>query len=197
MIAFVFPTTEDLRTVLAALGGGPSDEIEAGVPVRWSDAVLLATGIGKINATLQTERLLQRYDVSRVVQVGRCTALGDALNLGTLVGATHVVEGDRQSLANAAYPRMPLDPPDGVDAEGTVVTQDHTSDDPSYWQRIGDAGDASAYAVAFVAAQHGVPCQVALVVTARHGDDSDAERDVAAAQERLASFVRSQTAPGE
>jgi hypothetical protein len=86
-----------------------------------------------------------------------------------VLGASFVLEGDRVELDAPTYPRMPLECPFEVDAEGTLVSQDHPGgegDERSYWERLADARDETGYPVAYVAAQHGTPCHVVKVVAA-------------------------------
>ena len=62
---------------------------------------------------------------------------------------------------------------------GTLVTQDHTvsgTQELTYWQRIAEASDMTGYAVAYVAATHGVPCGIVKVVSGRMGEDDPSLR---------------------
>jgi len=147
---------------------------------------IAVTGPGKINATLATERLLRTHDLDTLVHAGTCVSLSETLDPGTVLGASFVLEGDRVELDNPTYPRMPLSCPLEVSHEGTLVTQDHTSDDEgrSYWERLADARDHTGYPVAFVAAQHGTTCHIVKAVSETAGESSTGEREVQAAQEK-------------
>jgi len=179
MIGIIFATSEEARHFLDASGDRRVDDISEGAPRAFGDVLVLATGIGKIKATLQTERFLTQNDVDRIVHVGTCSALTDEMEIGALLGASFVLEGDRVELSAPSYPRMPLTVPDGTDVSGTLVTQDHAVDgeDRSYWQRLADVNDTTGYAVAYVAAQHGIPCHVVKVITGRVGEDNESFLD--------------------
>jgi len=139
--------------------------------------LVTVTGPGKIKATLGTERFLRQHDVNVLVHAGAAAALADELEIGTLVGATFVLEGDRVALDTPTYPRMPLDLPFDLSTEGTLVSQDHTDDEDaeerSYWERLADLRDETGYAVAYVAAQHGIPCHIVKGITHRAGAEAD------------------------
>jgi len=127
--------------------------------------------------------------------VGTCTALGDKIKLGSIVGASQVFEGDRIELAAPTYPRMPLTVPfDNVD-QYTLVTQDHTvqgATELSYWQRIADMSDMTGYAVAYVSATHGVPCHIVKIVSGHMGvEDKNLRKTLATSYDQLAKFLTS------
>lgn len=193
MLAAIFTTAEEASTFVDRYRSGRFNALREGTPQHDDHVLILATGVGKIKATLQTERLLQAYDVDRLLHVGVCTGLTDDVAIGSFFGASFVLEGDRISLSAPTYPRMPVDLPFDTDASGTMVTQDHAVDDEeerSYWQRIADVSDTTAYAVAYVAAQHGAPCHIAKVVTGRSGEENDTfQDDRQAAYDRLAAFL--------
>jgi len=183
MLGIVFTSTEEAKSFVETYTDERIDTLEEGTPVPVGEVLITVTGPGKINATLAIERLLQTHEVDALLVTGTCVALTDELSLGSVVGATFVLEGDRVELDAPTYPRMPLECPFAVSSEGTLVTQDHTrdsEDEKSYWERIADVRDDTAYAVAFVAAQHGIPCYVAKVVSTRIGaersDDDDTQR---------------------
>lgn len=180
MLGIVFATPSEARPfveqrIVEQHTGGRLDSLEEGQHVRSDELLVVATGPGKIKATLETERLLQQHEVEVLVHAGGAAALGDEMEPGTLVGAAFVLEGDRVALDDPAYPRMPLTALSRLSAEGTLVTQDHTDDEnaeaQSYWERIADMRDSTGYAVAYVAAQHGVPCHIVKGITHRTGED--------------------------
>lgn len=199
MVGLIFTTPEETHPFVARYADGRFDRPTEGQPQHDGTVLLLATGLGKIKATLQIERLLRAHDLARLVHVGTCTGLSDAVNVGDLFGASYVVEGDRVELSAASYPRMPLEAPDACDFDGTMVTQDHAvdADDRQYWQRIGDVTDTTAYAVAYVAGQHGTPCTVAKAITAQAGEDRDSfQEDRRAGYEQMAHFLLETIADG-
>ncbi len=193
MIGMIFTTPEEAGRFVTAYGNGRFDSLDEGVPQHDGLVLVLATGIGKIKATLQTERLLHAHDLDRLVHLGTCTGLSEEAEVGRLFGASFAVEGDRVALSAAAYPRMPLEAPDTADLSGTMVTQDHAvegDEERQYWQRIGDVTDTTAYAVAYVAGQHGTPCTVAKAITARAGEERDSfQEDRRAGYAQIADFA--------
>lgn len=191
MLGIVFATSQEAASFLDAHAGGRFDGLEEGQHVRADDVLVTATGRGKIKATLHTERLLQQHDLDVLLHTGGATALSDDLEAGTLVGTTFVLEGDRVDLEAPTYPRMPLECPFDLPTEGTLVTQDHSTQDPeeqSYWERIADIRDTTGYAVAYVAAQHGTTCHVVKGVTGP-ADAENSPTDEHTAYEAIASFL--------
>jgi nucleoside phosphorylase len=151
------------------------------------------SGVGKIKATLRTERLLNQHRLTRLLHIGTCTALDEDLKAGMLVAAGQVFEGDRVELATPTYPRMPLEVPFAKLKQVTLVTQDHMvqgQDERSYWQRIADISDMGGYAMAYVAATHGVSCNIVKVVTGHfQGEDKDFRKTLSAACNTMADFL--------
>ena len=177
MLGIVFTTTEEATTFVRRYTDGHLEALEEDAPIQTNDLLIAVTGKGKIKATLATERLLRDHKLDAILHTGTCTGLKDDLAPGTIVGASFVLEGDRVELDAPTYPRMPLECPFDVMAEGTLVSQDHTSDDAeerSYWERIADVRDETGYAVAYVAAQHGVPCHIVKIVEGPANQESDA-----------------------
>ncbi len=193
MAGILFTSAEEAAPFIEKHGRMRLQRISQGEFISIKSEIVGILGTGKIKATLSTERFLSEYDVERLVHVGTCLALSDGYGIGTLVGASFVLEGDRVQLDAPSYPRMPLECPFDTDATCTMVTQDHTiADDEErmYWERLADVNDTSSYAVAYVAAQHGVPCHVAKVVTSQFGVDSDTfQRDRRAGYDRIATFL--------
>jgi nucleoside phosphorylase len=193
MIGVVFATEEEAQPFLQSYKRGRFDGLVEG-EVQHDDTLLVSiTGTGKIKATLRTERLLQRYDLNRLIHAGTCTALSDDFPVGSVFAANQVLEGDRIELAAPSYPRMPVAVPFDDLAEGTLVTQDHTAKEQkeySYWQRIADVSDMTGYAVAYVTAMHGIPCHIVKVVAGQlQVQDEDIRKTKAAAYERMAQFL--------
>ncbi len=193
MLGIVFATQEEASAFLATYKRGRFDGLEEGGVSHDDDVLVALTGTGKIKATLRTERLLRQHRLKRLIHAGTCTALNEDLVVGKPVGAAQVFEGDRIELAAPTYPRMPLDVPFEGIATGTLVTQDHTvqgQEERSYWQRIADLSDMSGYAVAYVAATHGVPCHIVKVVTGHFGtEDANLRKTLASAYEKLGAFL--------
>jgi len=196
MIGVVFATEEEAYPFLTRYQRGRFRGLSEGETLQDDKLLVSLTGVGKIKATLRTrtERLLQHYKLTRLIHVGTCTALVEDLDIGIPVAVSQVFEGDRVELATPTYPRMPLDVPFKQFPKVTLVTQDHTVKGPeerSYWQRIADICDMSGYAVAYVAATHGVPCNIVKVVTGhlQGNQTTDFRKILTAACETLADFL--------
>lgn len=176
MLGIVFTTTDGAFSFLQQHTEGRFEGLEEGSPVQLEDLIVMVTGPGKIKATLATERLLRTGNVDQLLHTGTCTALDDEISVGAVVGVSFVLEGDRVELDAPTYPRMPLDCPNHVEYDGTLVSQDHTpaaDDDLNYWARLADIRDSTGYAVAYVAAQHGIPCRIAKGVSMHRGDETE------------------------
>ena len=174
MTGIIFATEEEARPFLHAYKRGRFEGMSEGETQHDDDVLVSLTGSGKIKATLRSERLLQEYRLDRIVHAGTCTSLTDAVKVGQVVIAAQVFEGDRIELAAPSYPRMPLETPSDDLPHLTLVTQDHTiqpGSEQTYWQRIADVVDMTGYAVAYIAAMHGTPCQIVKVVTGRIAEE--------------------------
>jgi nucleoside phosphorylase len=191
MLGIVFTTPREASTFVTTYTDGPAPTIEEGTPVSVNDVTVAATGPGKINATLATERLLRTHDLHTLIHAGTCVSLSDDLDPDTVFSASFVLEGDRVELEDPTYPRMPLTCPLEDAQEGTLVTQDHTGDgeEQSYWERLADARDHTAYPVAYVAAQHGTTCHIVKAVSGAAGDPPDDE-DVRTAEGEVIAVLQ-------
>lgn len=193
MTGIIFATEEEAAPFLETYKRGRFDELREGETLFDDDLFVSLTGLGKIKATLRTERFFQEYHPIRIIHAGTCTALSDDLSVGDLVAVDQVFEGDRIELAAPTYPRMPLEVPFHDLPRGTLVTQDHVAIDrseKSYWQRIADMTDMSGYAVAYVAATHGVPCHVVKVVTGHINDDNqEFRKNLTSACQAVSEFL--------
>lgn len=193
MIGIVFATEEEALPFLNRYQRGRFSGLTDGETLSDDHLLVSLTGVGKIKATLRTERLLHQHRLTRLLHVGTCTALREDLVSGVLVAASQVFEGDRVELATPTYPRMPLEVPFKDLSRVTLVTQDHTvqgQEERSYWQRIADISDMSGYAIAYVAATHGVPCHIVKVVTGHfHSENKNFRKTLTSACETMADFV--------
>ena len=193
MIGIVFATEEEAHPFLSRYQRGRFNGLSDGETLTDNDLLVSLTGVGKIKATLRTERLLQHHQLTHLLHVGTCTALREDLKNGMLVAASQVFEGDRVELATPTYPRMPLDVPFKKLDRVTLVTQDHTvqgQEERSYWQRIADISDMSGYAIAYVAATHGVPCHIVKVVTGHfQGQSKNFRKTLTSACDIMADFL--------
>lgn len=199
MFGILFTTRDEASVFIDQYPDDRFDALEKGTPVHVDNVLVATSGPGKINAALTTERLLRAHELTALVHSGTCTALDESLSIGTVVGASFVLEGDRVELDDPTYPRMPLECPFDVSTEGTLVSQDFTghrneteegSPELSYWERLADVRDGTGYAVAYVAAQHGIPCHIAKAVLTHRTHPSTPERaDRDEAYEAIGSFI--------
>ncbi len=193
MLGIVFATLSEAQPFLQKFERGRFDGLSEGDSQHDDRCLVTIVGIGKIKATLRTERLLHHYKLSKIIHVGTCTALTDEVKLGTIVAASQVFEGDRIELAAPTYPRMPLTVPFDDVEQHTLVTQDHTvqgATELSYWQRIADMSDMTGYAVAYVAATHGVACYIVKIVSGHVGvEDTNLRKTLSTSYDQLAKFL--------
>ena len=193
MIGIVFTTEEEASPFLAGYERGRFEGLAEGEAYHDDHILVSLIGTGKIKATLRTERLLNAYSLTRIMHVGTCTALDKNLKIGSVIAASQVFEGDRIELAAPTYPRMPLEAPVTDLKRITLVTQDHRIEDLSeisYWQRIADAVDMAGYAVAYVAATHGIPCTIVKAVSAVAGtEDKDLQSTLDKSYDLLTKFL--------
>jgi nucleoside phosphorylase len=192
MLGIVFTTPREASTFVAHYTDGPAPTVERGTPISVADLTVAVTGVGKINATLATERLLRTHTLDTLIHAGTCVSLNPDLAPETVFGASFVLEGDRVELDDPTYPRMPLDCPLDVAQDGTLVTQDHPSDaeEQSYWERLADARDHTGYAVAYVAAQHGTTCHIVKAVTGSAEGTPETDPDVRTAEENVIAALQ-------
>lgn len=193
MTGIIFATEEEAKAFLHAYRRGRFEGMTEGETQHDGDVLISLTGSGKIKATLRTERLLQDFRLERIIHAGTCTSLSDDLKVGDLVAAAQVFEGDRIELAAPTYPRMPLEVPFSDIPRATLVTQDHTiqgASEHTYWQRIADMIDMTGYAVAYVAAMHGLPCHIVKVVSGRIGEeDAQLKRTLEHAHQTMSAWL--------
>jgi nucleoside phosphorylase len=200
MIGIVFSTLEEAQPFLDRYERGRLSGLMEAETLHDDHVLVSLTGLGKIKATLHTERMLQRFrkslGLTRILHVGTCTSLTEDLPVGAVVGASQVFEGDRIELSTPTYPRMPLEVPFPDLPRGTLVTQDHTAQEPSelsYWQRIADMTDMVGYATAYVTATHGLPCHIVKVVTGfMQHPDGQLMQTLSEAHNAIADFLLSE-----
>ncbi len=199
MTGIFFSTANEAGPFLTGYYRGRFDGLSEGESAQDDQVLIALTGVGKIKATLRTERLLRSNTLTRLIHIGTCTALDSETETGTLFAIEKILEGDRIELAAPAYPRMPLATPfDGL-PKATLVTQDHTlnTEEQSYWQRIATVSDTVGYPIAFVAATYGIPC-IQLKVVAGHAgkQDTNLRRTLASAYEKMAAFLLEEVVSG-
>ena len=181
MVGFVFTTLEEAHPFLARYSRGRMDGIAEGESAFDDDILVTILGIGKIKATLRTERLLREHKLSRLVHVGTCLTLQDEPAVGSLIAVEQVFEGDRVELSAPSYPRMPIETSFADLSAYRLVTQDHRvtgAKELTYWQRLAHVSDTTAYPLAYVAATHGVPCDILKVVLGAVADEKEPAKDI-------------------
>jgi len=192
MIGILFTTSEAATRFANKYANGRFDPVENDSPVRVGPLLVAMSGRGKIQAALATDRLLQTYDLEKLIHTGPCWSVTDEIEADALIGVSSVLEGDRIDLESRIYPKLPLTVPFDTPTEGVLVSQDHPSDasedDSGYWERLADVRDNTGYAVAYVAGQHGTTCHVVKAVVDPH--DASVPRKT---QQQLFSFVRQVT----
>ena len=62
--------------------------------IKGQEVVLLKSGIGKVNATIGTQVMIDRFDIEQIIFTGLAGALVPNLNRGDMVVANHVVQYD-------------------------------------------------------------------------------------------------------
>jgi nucleoside phosphorylase len=192
MTGFVFASIEEAKPFLKVYERGRFEGLAENESAHDDNLLVSIVGIGKIKATLRTERLLREHRLTRIVHGGMAQSLVDELRTGTLVSVGQVFEGDRVELSTPTYPRMPLDNLFKSLVERRLVTQDHVvaeGKDLTYWQRIADITDSTGYPVAYVAATHGVPCSIVKVVTGASRDVPQKATDLTALYEKMGAFM--------
>ena len=166
MLGIFFSTVQEASYFLKLYKKARFEGISDGEFAHDNRIMVGITGIGKIKATLHTERFLQQLQPDRLLHLGYGTKLNLRLDSGTLVSIHQAFEGDRTDLLIPTYPKMPLSCPFPELFQGSLVTQDaytQTSDGRKYWERLADVSDTEGYAIAFVAASRGIPCHIVKV----------------------------------
>ncbi|MDO7905282.1 5'-methylthioadenosine/adenosylhomocysteine nucleosidase [Paenibacillus sp. JX-17] len=90
---------EEVELLLAAMGGEAETEQVAGVAfttgmIYGRSVVVCKSGVGKVNAAVTTQILVDRYDVERVIFTGVAGAVDPDLNVGDIVISTSCVHHD-------------------------------------------------------------------------------------------------------
>ena len=188
MIALLFSTEDEAAPFLRKYERGRFDGLSAEEALYDDRLLVTITGSGLIKTTLNTERVLRHFNgslpLARIIHAGTCTAFTETPAPGTVTGVSQVLEGDRIEMAAPNYPRMPLDVPFEGMPSITLVSQNHLPDEDAsrtYWSRIAQASDTAGYAIAFVAATHGLPCHLVKAVAGRFGAS---DRDVRQTREQ-------------
>ena len=88
MIGIVFATEEEANPFLSRYQRGRFSGLSDGETLSDDHLLVSLTGVGKIKATLRTERLLHQHRLTRLLHVGTCTSLREDLKSGVLVAAS-------------------------------------------------------------------------------------------------------------
>lgn len=167
MTTILFSTPQEASIFLKVYQNGRFDGIEEGEIQQDRHIQVGITGVGKIKATLRTEKFIQAIKPTKIVHIGTATKLNPKSEHLSLMGIEQVFEGDRMELTVPLYPRMPLEMPFSQLSSGTLVTQDHIlkeNKERVYWERLADVCDMEGYAIAYVSGLYGIPCHIIKVV---------------------------------
>lgn len=182
------------------------------------DAVLLRSGIGKVNAAMGTALLLDRFKPDYVINTGSAGGLNPSLKVGDIVISTevrhHDVDATAFGYAYGQVPQMPEAFPadshlvelaeicaarigDAQTAKGLIATGDSFINDPERVEEIRrkfpglQAVEMEAAAIAQVAYQFSVPFVIIRSLSDIAGKDSDLsfEQYLRKASQNSASLV--------
>lgn len=193
MTGIFFSTVQEASVFLKAYEYGRFDGLSEGEFLEDGRIMVAVTGVGKIKATLRTERFIRAKRPNKLLHIGTSSKLNSNLETGTLLAIDQVFEGDRIELAMPVYPRMPLETPFTKLKTATLVSQDHApkeAKDRVYWQRIADVSDMEGYPIAYVAASHGIPVHIVKVLIGDvKSDDATLKRILQTAYQQLSTFL--------
>lgn len=163
-----------MKLLVAAL----QSEIVA-FPAEIEGFDVLVTGPGKLQATFALTRALEHGDYERIVVVGTAGSLDRTLPRGVHL-VTSAIQHDVSDLDGIVGQHVSL--PARLDVPGggmMIATGDHFVDDPADVRRIRGMGaelvDMEIYAYLWVAAQFGVPIEVAKAVSDDAQDDAHSD----------------------
>ena len=179
-LGVLYAMEREAAGLLARLGGVPL-EGAAGVPCYALPAghVLAVGGVGKVNAALAAQLLIDRFAVTGILNAG-CAGALEELPVGTLVAAEACVQhdvdtalaGDPPGLVSTVnvtrFPCAPLPLPDGV--RGVVATGDWFARDYARARWVRDTFgavvcDMEAGAAAQVCLRNSLPFQAVKAVS--------------------------------
>lgn len=94
MIALIYAMAGECAGLLERLEGTPLPEMTSIPLYSLPDGTLVAVGgVGKVNAAMATQAILDRFPVTEVWNAG-CVGAFDALPVGAIVVGTHCVQHD-------------------------------------------------------------------------------------------------------
>lgn len=169
---------------------------------KGHDLVLVQSRVGKVNAALCTQLLIDHFGVDAVLCTGSAGALHASLDIGDVVVARDCVQHDVMvdflGLPRGQIPftdqrffdtdprlrryALEVDVPDHTVVEGRVLTGDTFVEDEAYRQQIcdeleGDCVEMEGAAVGQVCAVNDVPYLVVRAISDRADGDSDIDFD--------------------
>ena len=62
--------------------------------INDTDLVVVRSGIGKVNAAMCTQILIERFEVKAIINIGVAGAIADDLEIGDIVLSTKLIEHD-------------------------------------------------------------------------------------------------------
>lgn len=179
-----------------------------------ADCIFVQCGIGKVNAARATQMLLDKYDISHVINVGSCGALNPALDFGDIIVSRSCLQHDFDISAFGHDKGYIPDVGRFLEADallvskceklanrfpiiiGTIATGDQFFNDPEIKQNLrttfgADCDDMEGAAIAQVCKLCGVPFLLIRSVTDKPKDKSqlDFYTNLDMASQRCADFV--------
>lgn len=169
---------------------------------RWKshELILVRAGVGKVNAALCTQTLIEAFDAQAVICTGSAGAVNPALDIGDVVVAEDCVQHDvvvdflglprgqipftdhRFFETDPQFRRLALDVslPEHTIRPGRVLTGDTFVEDEAYRQQIreeldGDCVEMEGAAVGQVCAVNDVPYLVVRAISDRADGTSDVD----------------------
>ena len=94
MLGIIVAVSEELTEVLKIFDK-VEEEIYRNKTFYISDkTVVVQCGVGKVNAALTTQMLIDKYDVKKVINIGVAGSVDNSLNIGDIVVANKLVQYD-------------------------------------------------------------------------------------------------------
>lgn len=114
MIGIIGAMDEEVESLAAMMEDVVSEEIAAMTfkkgRLKGKDVVIVRSGIGKVNAAVCTQILVDKYNVSAVINTGVAGSLKNEINIGDIVISSDAIQHDMDATgfgyAPGVIPRM-------------------------------------------------------------------------------------------
>ena len=107
-IGIVAALYQELEPLLQMLGSAPNQSIPEGhcQSIRFNGEELLFArcGVGKVNAAMCAQRLIDRYEVEAILNIGAAAAVNERLKIGDLVVSQSLIQHDFDATPLTASP---------------------------------------------------------------------------------------------